>query len=201
MEPHWIVFGSADALTTFAADASQAGIEVERLDVQTFSAEQTAMECLRLALSGTAAFALASVIKAYLAAKPSRRVTITKIESDSVITVDARQLSKRELLELLPKCRDLVLEGEDKARSATITDLQWQRFLQYARSRLLNQKEFFVAPETLAEACSFQAGFWEQLEALWRAARPTDFDYRGQHQTISGEPSMIHFWRTTPNAN
>ena len=56
--------------------------------------------------------------------------------------------------------------------------------------------EFFVSPETLAEACSFHVPFWEELEVRWRQERPSDFDYRGQHKMVSGEPSMIHFWRT-----
>ncbi len=77
-----------------------------------------------------------------------------------------------------------------------ITDSQWKAFLEYARSRLKTDEQFFVSPEPLAEACFFQVPFWERLEARWRQERPSDFDYRGQHQTISGEPSLIHFWRT-----
>jgi len=77
-----------------------------------------------------------------------------------------------------------------------ITDSQWTDFLEYARSRLKTDEQFFVSPEPLAEACFFQVPFWERLEARWRQERPSDFDYRGQHQTISGEPSLIYFWRT-----
>lgn len=119
MERHFIVFGSADSLTAFAGAASEAGIPAERSDVHTFSAEHVAMECLRLVLSGTGMLALASVIKAFLAAKPSRRITITQLEHDRVISVDARQLSKRELLDLLPKCRELVVEADDEATKET----------------------------------------------------------------------------------
>lgn len=194
MEKHFVVFGSAEALTTFAAVASDGGIKVERLDVQTFSAEHTAMECLRLVAVGTAA--VAAAMKAYLTAKASRRITITKFDGNDFISVDARGLSNDEITELLGNCRELVLQDDQKTVSTGITDLQWKAFLQHARSRLEKEQEFFVAPETLAEICGFQAPFWQELEARWRAERPTDFDYRGQHQTISGEPSMIHFWRT-----
>jgi hypothetical protein len=119
MERHFIVFGSADSLTAFADAASEAGIPIERRDVQAFSAEQTAIECLRLMAASGGMLAIASVIKAFLVARPSRRITITQLEHDRVISVDARQLSKRELLELLPKCRELVVSADDEATKET----------------------------------------------------------------------------------
>lgn len=77
-----------------------------------------------------------------------------------------------------------------------ITDAQWQAFLRYVRSRLETDAEFFVSPETLDEACLLELPFWEQLEERWRRERPSDFDYRGQHPAmVSGEPTMIQFWR------
>jgi hypothetical protein len=67
------------------------------------------------------------------------------------------------------------------------TNDQWQSFLQYVRSRLATEAEFFVSPETLAEACFLTVPFWEDLEERWRRERPNDFDYRGQHPaTVSG---------------
>jgi hypothetical protein len=76
-----------------------------------------------------------------------------------------------------------------------ITNDQWQAFLRYIRSRLATETEFFVAPETLAEACLFKLPFWEDLEERWRREQPNDFDCRGQHPaTVTGEPTMIHIW-------
>jgi hypothetical protein len=83
-----------------------------------------------------------------------------------------------------------------KSESFTLST-QWNTFLDYARSRLQRKAEFFVSPESLAEACFLQTPFWEDLEALWRQERPSDFNYDGQHWRVSGEPSMIRFWRTS----
>lgn len=77
-----------------------------------------------------------------------------------------------------------------------IADAQWQAFLQRVRVRLKSDSEVFVSSDTLTEACFITRPFWEELEERWRRKRPTDFDYRGQHfETVSGEPTAIHFWR------
>jgi hypothetical protein len=124
-ERHFIVLGSADALTAFTSFATEAGFEVDRREIQAFSVEHVMMECLRLAFSkeGAAIFAaLASTIQVYLKTKPSRRVRITKLEPDQVITVDARNLSEAELVKLLPECREISIdEGFSKKPRLTGT--------------------------------------------------------------------------------
>jgi hypothetical protein len=125
MERHFIVFGSADALTAFASVAAKAGFEVDRRDIQTFSIEHVAMECLRLVFSKEGAAIVASLvvaIRAYLAAKSSRRITITKLEPDRVVTFEARGLDDEELEILLRECREILVEdGSSKEREAQPT--------------------------------------------------------------------------------
>ena len=53
--------------------------------------------------------ALAALIRAYLSNKSSRRITITKIDSDRIVALDARGFNKEELAKLLPNCRELIV--------------------------------------------------------------------------------------------
>ena len=116
MERRFLLFGPNDALVAFEEAARGAGFDAQRRQIHTLSTEPTnAAECLQLVFSkeGAAIFiALASLIKAFLAAKSSRRITITKLEHDKMGALDARGYSEKELAELLPKCRDLIVYTE-----------------------------------------------------------------------------------------
>ncbi len=108
--------GPKHALSAFEEAARDAGFEANRRPIHEFSAEpKNISECLQLIFSkeGAAIFiALASLIKSFLAAKSSRRITITKLEHDKIGALDARGYSEKELAELLPKCRELIVYDE-----------------------------------------------------------------------------------------
>lgn len=112
MERHFTVFGPKQARDEFEKIASDAGIKVQRREIYQFSAgPQNISEILQLVFSkeGAAMFvALAAVIKAFLASKSSRRITITKIQDDKVVALDARGYTQEELANLLPSCRELI---------------------------------------------------------------------------------------------
>ena len=111
-----LVLGPKHALDAFEKTAHDAGLDAKRRPIHEFSAEpKNIAECLQLIFSkeGAAIFiALASVIKSFLAAKSSRRMTITKLEHDKIEALDARGYSEKELAELLPKCRELIVYDE-----------------------------------------------------------------------------------------
>jgi hypothetical protein len=113
MHDEFLVFGPQEALGSFEREALAAGFQVSRSQRHDFSVgPQNLSECLHLVFSKEGAaiiIALASAIKAFLAAKSSRRVTITKLERDKIGSIDARGFSKEELIEMLPKCRELIV--------------------------------------------------------------------------------------------
>ncbi len=121
MERHFLVFGSKHELDAFEQVASGAGLTVKQQEIHQFSVGvKNVTEILQLVFSkeGVAMFlALASVIKAYLALKSSRRITITKLQDDKIVALDARGYTKEELTELLPSCRELIVfdEGSKEA--------------------------------------------------------------------------------------
>jgi hypothetical protein len=121
MDRQLIVLGPRDALDSFEQVASEASFDVSRSQLHPLAAGPVnAAEFLQLAFSkeGAAMFiALAAVIRAYLSSKSSRRITITKMESDRIGALDARGFSKEELAEILPKCRELIVY-EDKPKKA-----------------------------------------------------------------------------------
>ena len=108
--------GPKHALSAFEEAARDAGVEANRRPIHELSAEPTNIaECLQLIFSkeGAAMFiALASLIKSFLAAKSSRRITITKLEHDKIGALDARGYTEKELAGLLPKCRELIVYDE-----------------------------------------------------------------------------------------
>lgn len=113
MNDQFVVFGPQDALGAFEEESLAAGFQVSRSQQTNFSlGPQNLVECLHLAFSkeGAAVFiALATIINGVLAAKSSRRITITKWEHDKIGSFDARGYSKEELIEMLPKCRELII--------------------------------------------------------------------------------------------
>ncbi len=116
MERHFLVFGPKHELDAFEHEASGVGWTVKHQEIHQFSAGvKNVAEVLQLAFSkeGAAMFlGFASLIKAFLALKSSRRITITKIEEDKVVSLDARGYTKEELATLLPSCRELILYDE-----------------------------------------------------------------------------------------
>src|SRR5713101_6068638 len=98
MNRRFLVLGPQNALTAFEKAASEAGFDVTRRPIHEFSAEpKNIADCLQVIFSkeGAAIFiALASVIKAFLARKSSRRITITKLEHDRISALDARGYTK-----------------------------------------------------------------------------------------------------------
>jgi hypothetical protein len=116
MERHFLVFGPKHELDAFEQVASGTGITVKRQDIYQLSAGvKNVTEVLQIVFSkeGVALFlGLASIIKAYLAAKSSRRITITKIQDDKVVALDACGYTKEQLATLLPTCRELIVYDE-----------------------------------------------------------------------------------------
>lgn len=116
MERHFTVFGPKHARDEVEKIASDAGIKVQRREIYQFSAGPlNVSEILQLVFSkeGAAMFvSLAAVIKAFLAAKSSRRITITKMEKDKVVALDARGYTQEELAKLLPSSRELIAYDE-----------------------------------------------------------------------------------------
>lgn len=113
MDREFLVFGPDTARAEFEGIAIDIGFSVRSNSMVALSAGPVnAVECLQLAFSkeGAAIFiALASVIRAYLSAKSSRRITITKLDHNKIGAIDARGYSKEELAELLPRCRELIV--------------------------------------------------------------------------------------------
>jgi hypothetical protein len=118
----FLIFGSSEALTQFSSAATDGGFQVERRDITALSADQVALECLRIVFSPSGAVvfgALAAVIRAYLQFKASRRVTVTKFEGDKLVSIDARGLSEDQLKELLPHARELHVYDGDETNEKT----------------------------------------------------------------------------------
>jgi hypothetical protein len=113
MKRHFLVLGPKHALAAFEAAAHNAGSTADRRPLHQFSAEPTnAAECLQLVFSKEGAavcIALASLIKAFLAAKSARRITITKLDHDKIGALDAQAYSEKQPAAVLPKCRELIV--------------------------------------------------------------------------------------------
>jgi hypothetical protein len=119
MDRQLIVLGPRDALDSFEEAASEASFDVSRSQLHSgVAGPVNAAEFLQLVFSKEGAgmfIALASVIRAYLSYKSSRRITVTKMEGDRIVALDARGFSEEELAKLLPNCRELIVY-EDKAK-------------------------------------------------------------------------------------
>jgi hypothetical protein len=126
MDRHFLVFGPKDELDAFENIASDAGITVKRQEIHQFSTgPQNATEVLQLIFSkegATIFVAIAAAIKAALALRSSRRVTITKIEHGRVIALDARGYTSADLSDLLPTCRELIVHDEENTERFPLPD-------------------------------------------------------------------------------
>ena len=110
MERSVLIFGPKHALKSFEREARDAGFQVERQPIHQLSGPVNITEILQLVKDGAEIFAaLAGVITLFLRRNPSRRITIAKIDRDKIVALDARGYSKKQLAELLPKCRELIV--------------------------------------------------------------------------------------------
>ncbi len=109
----FVIFGPADIREEFAREATVAGFTAQNRPIHQLSVgPQNAAEILQVVFSkeGLAFFtALAGVVIAFLKKGPSRRITITKIEHDRALAIDASGLTKKQLANLLSESREMIV--------------------------------------------------------------------------------------------
>lgn len=124
MERQFTVFGPKEALSDFAELAESLQMTTQRAELVALSAGPTnAIETLFVALkehgsAAVAAFTLAQVIVAFLRGRAERRVTITKNEKDSIISIDAKGYSTEQIEQILENCRDIIVFAPPKKPKA-----------------------------------------------------------------------------------
>lgn len=119
MSGHFTVYGDPDDLSEMAGLAEALGMEAVRERQACYSAEgPPALEVLSLALkqggpalaaAGAAAWALSSVIGAWLKARAERQVTITRASGEESVTVQAKGYDPEAVSQLLKEAQEVKL--------------------------------------------------------------------------------------------